>query len=95
MVTIDLYGKKTCELCEHTKRKLDFFMAKWGLDGRVQVRYWDMDTVDGLTEATFNDVLKTPATLVARDGKHIARWEGAIPNSQELKICINGANGPA
>ncbi len=95
MVTINLYGKKSCQLCEHTKRKLGFFLKKWGYEQRVQVEYWDLDTVDGLAEATFNDVLKTPATLVARDGNHVARWEGAIPDSNELKICIDGGTSAA
>jgi hypothetical protein len=95
MVTINVYGKNRCHLCEQTKRKLDFFLKKWGCEGRVALQYWDMDTVDGLTEASFNDVFKAPATLVARDGCHVARWDGVIPNSQELKICIDGAKSPA
>jgi hypothetical protein len=92
MVTINIYGKETCQLCGHAKRKLSFFLKKWGYEQNVQVFYWDMDTEEGLTEASFNDVYKTPTTVVARDGRHVARWDGQIPDSQELKICIDGTN---
>jgi len=95
MVSITLYGKESCQLCGHVRRKLDFFLKKWGYDGKVELRYWDMETVDGLTEASFNDVYRTPTTLVARDGRHVARWEGSVPDSRALRLCIDGMHGAA
>jgi hypothetical protein len=92
LVTITVYGKETCQLCGHVKRKLAVSLKKWGYEQNVQIFYWDMDTEEGLTEATFNDVNKTPTTVVARDGQHVARWDGQVPDSQELKLCIDGTN---
>jgi len=94
MVRIDLYGKESCELCAHTKRKLDVLLKRWGYDANVKIFYWDLDTVDGLTEATFNDVHRTPTTTVSREGKHVARWEGEVPDSRALKLCIDTGTLP-
>ena len=90
MVTINLYGKEGCDRCEHVKRKLDFFLKKWGYLETVELKYWDLDTIDGMTEATYNDVIQTPTTVIARDGDHVAKWEGDIPDSKQLRLCIDG-----
>lgn len=93
MVRIDIFGKDTCELCGHTKRKLAVLLERWGCNGQVQLKYWDMGTVDGLAEAAMNDVMKTPTTIVTRDGKTLARWEAQVPDSRDLKLCIDGNGG--
>ena len=94
MIKVDVFGKETCELCAHTKRKLDIVLDRWGFKDQVETSYWDLGTVEGLAEGTFNDVFKTPTVLVSRDGRHVARWEGEVFDSQQLKLCIDGGGTP-
>ena len=48
-----------------------------------------MDTVDGLAEGAFNDVRSIPTTIINRDGKNIARWDGVVPPPDELSHKIS------
>jgi len=88
MLEINVYTKEGCELCGHTKRKLDVLLKRWGRDGDVKLTYWDLETADGLAEAAFNEVYLTPTTVVSRDGETLARWEAEVPDSRLLKECI-------
>lgn len=79
-----IFGKKTCVKCKSTKQKLEFFLKKWKIEG-VQLSFYDMDTVDGLSESALHDVLKIPTTILEIGGEAKAKWEGEIPNSEEIK----------
>ncbi|GAG08150.1 unnamed protein product [marine sediment metagenome] len=89
MTSIDIYGKDTCKLCPHVKRKVVKLIERWGLSDSVPIRHWDMGEPTGLAEAAFNDVHKTPTTVVMR-GEEVARWSGKAPDSAELKQAIYG-----
>jgi len=93
---IDLFGKTDCSKCASAKRKLDHFLNKWGLVGKVSVNYFDMETIEGRAEGALRDVMKIP-TLIIRDGdRNIARWEGELPHSEEIRLCIeNGKDAAA
>ncbi len=82
---IKIFGKKNCAKCETTKNKIKFFIAKWEMGHKVDVAFHDMTTVDGMAEGAFHDVLEIPTTIVEKDEKIIARWEGEIPHSDKIK----------
>ena len=44
-----------------------------------------MSTVDGMAEGAFNDVLRVPTVIVEHDGRQIARYDGGVADSRELK----------
>lgn len=82
---VEIFGKQDCAKCESTKHKLEHFMAKLGVNGKIGFTFHDMDTVDGLTEGAFRDVFDVPTTIIQRDGEDVARWAGIIPPTIELK----------
>ena len=85
MVTISVFGKENCARCKTTKNKLNHFISSWRLDHEVKIVFHDMETLDGRAEGAFYDVNQIPATIVQKDGRSIARWDGEVPNSDSVK----------
>jgi len=88
---IEVFGKENCARCETTKHKVQHFITKLGLDGRVQLQFHDMDTVDGMTEGAFRDVFDIPTTIIQRDGEDLVRWTGEIPSTAAIKEYLGTA----
>ena len=82
---IKVFGKKDCAKCETTKNKFNHFISKNNYSDKVDLEFHDMDTVDGMAEGAFCDVLKIPTTVIEKEDATIARWEGEVPNSEEFK----------
>lgn len=88
MLKISIFGKPNCAKCKTTKNKLSHFLSQWELDHRVQLVFQDMETVDGRAEGAFYDVNNIPTTLIESDGRELARWDGEVPNSQEVRAAL-------
>jgi len=88
---IEVFGKENCARCETTKHKVQHFITKLGLAGRVQFQFHDMDTVDGMTEGAFRDVFDVPTTIIQRDGEDLVRWTGEIPSTAAIKEYLGTA----
>jgi len=82
---VKIFGKKECNLCKASIRKFQFFLEKWQLTGKVKLAFYDLDTVDGLTEGSLLDALEVPTIIVEKEGLEIARWEKRIPMSEEFQ----------
>lgn len=82
-----IFGKKNCAKCSSTKQKLEFFLKKWKVEN-ARLNFFDMDTVDGLSESALHDVLKIPTVILEIDGEQKVKWEGEIPKSEEIKSYI-------
>ncbi len=88
---IKVFGKKGCAKCQTTKNKLTHFIEKWNYSNIVSLDFLDMDTVEGMAEGAYYDVLKIPTTVIENDdGLTIGRWEGEVPNSEEVKKRFEG-----
>lgn len=83
---IKIFGKPGCAKCQTTKNKFEHFLTKWQYTDKIKLLFCDMDTPDGMAEGAYYDVLKIPTTVLEKDSVPIARWEGEIPNSQEVKV---------
>jgi hypothetical protein len=89
---VSIFGKPDCAKCKSTKNKLGFFLGKWGLVDKVKVEFIDLGTTDGLAEGAFHDVTdKLPTVIIFNGDKTLARWDGKIPNSEEVKLVLQGA----
>lgn len=88
---IKIFGKAGCAKCTTTKSKLTHFIDKWNYGDNVSLDFFDMDTVDGMAEGAYYDALKIPTTIVENDGTILGRWEGDVPNSDDVKECIEQA----
>ena len=78
MGKVKVFVKDGCYKCPSAKEVL----KKEGLEGL----YYDMDTVDGLAEASYYGILSTPTLIVEdRDEKTLADFRGIVPTPQQIK----------
>jgi len=87
---IKVFGKPNCEFCKTTMKKFETFLSRWNVPpDKIALTFFDMETVDGLTEGAFYGVTKIPATVIEKDQAVIARWDGKVPLSEEFKEHFN------
>ena len=94
-VTIAVYGREGCNRCAAARKKIDFFLKKWGFAEMAEMVYHDMSTEDGMAEAAFNEVMDIPAIIIKHDGQDVSRWDGELPDSNQLRLRIENATGVA
>jgi len=82
---VKIFGKKECNLCKASVKKFQFFLNKWELAEKVELSFYDLDTVDGLAEGSLLDALEVPTIILEEDGVEIARWEKTVPRSDEFE----------
>jgi len=82
---VRIFGKKECSLCKATSEKISFFVEKWKLKSDVAVVFYDMDTIDGLAEGSFQNAMDVPTTVFVKDGLEIARVTKEVPDSGKLE----------
>ena len=87
---IRIFGKKNCAKCETTKNKLSHLLKKNGYEDNIELDFQDMDTVGGMAEGAYYDVLKIPTTVIEHQERQITRWEGEVPKTEELLKRIIG-----
>ena len=88
---IKIFGKKECAKCETTKNKLSHFLKKGGYEGRIGLEFQDMDTVEGMAEGAYYDVLKVPTSIAEKDEEILARWEGEVPRTDDIRAVAEKA----
>ena len=83
---VKVFGKPGCEFCKTTMKKFETFFDRWKIDqAKIPLTFFDMEQVDGLAEGAFYSVSKIPATIIEKEGSILARWDGAVPLSEEFK----------
>ena len=82
---VKVFGKPGCEFCKTTMRKFETFFTLWKIMDKVELSFFDMETVDGLAEGAFLSVSKVPTSIIENDGQVLARWDGKVPVSEEFK----------
>ncbi|MFH2138622.1 MAG: thioredoxin family protein [Candidatus Omnitrophota bacterium] len=82
---IKIFGKNNCAKCETTKNKVRHFVTKWEADDKVDIVFHDMDTIDGMAEGAYHDVLQIPTTIIEKEEKVLDRWDGEVPHSDKIK----------
>ncbi len=84
MGSIKIFIKGECPKCPAAKEIGGLLQG----DG-LPVLYYDLETPDGLAEATFYSVLSTPTILIEdKDEQVVAGWRGSIPTLQEIQRVI-------
>jgi glutaredoxin len=85
MLTIKIFGKQGCDACKSTKEKFDVFLSHWEKKDAAKVEFYDLDTVEGLTEGSMVGATDVPTTIIEQDGKEMVRWEKQVPLSKDFK----------
>ena len=77
---IKIFWQKNCLHCSEAKN-----IGKQ-LEKEAAVQYFDIDTVDGLAEASYYDIASTPSMVVLDDDdKEIKTWRGKTPRLEEIR----------
>lgn len=75
---IILFWKENCAKCPEAKKLLSQLKIE-------EYESFDVDTEDGLTEASYYNVLSTPSILILdNDDEEIAGWRGIVPSIVEI-----------
>jgi hypothetical protein len=88
MLEIKIFGKLKCSLCESTKKKVEFLLDKWGMKESVNVVFYNMESLAGLTEGAMLNATDIPTTIVTKDNVEVARWVKKVPESEELRSSL-------
>ncbi len=82
MKKIYIFGKPDCPVCKETQKKIHYFKEKEKFDAEIQ--YFDMETVDGLSEGAMHEVSDIPTVIIFDEDKELARWVRTPPISKEF-----------
>ena len=68
-----------------TRKKIEFFIEKWNLKDNIKIVFYDLDTIEGLTEGSFQNAVDVPTTIFLKDGSEITRVVKEVPESEKLE----------
>ena len=78
---IKIFTKAECPKCP----AMEEIVQKLKREG-ISVFKYDVDTIEGLAEASFHSILSTPSLLIEdEEEKEVAAWRGTTPTLQEVK----------
>jgi hypothetical protein len=81
MELIKIFTKAKCPKCPAVKE----MSTKLREEGVIVLNY-DLDTVDGLAEASFYSILSTPSIIIEdEEEREVISWRGVVPTLQEVK----------
>jgi len=81
MGSVKIFTKAKCPKCPAAK-EMGMALKKEG----VEVLNYDLDTIDGLAEASFYSVLSTPSVVIEdEEEREMASWRGIVPTLQEVR----------
>jgi glutaredoxin len=76
---IKIFWQKNCPHCPEARN-----IGKQ-LEKETEVQYFDIDTVDGLAEASYYNIASTPSMIIVdNDDNEIKAWRGKTPDIQEV-----------
>ena len=86
MGSVKIFVKAKCPKCPATK-EIESTLKGEG----VPVYHYDLDTLDGLAEASFYSILSTPSIIIENEKEEeVISWRGVVPSLQEVKQHLIG-----
>ena len=82
MKKIYIFGKSNCPVCKEIQNKVHYFKEKKKFD--AEIKYFDMETVSGLTEGAMHEVSDVPTIIIFDQDKELVRWARTPPISKEF-----------
>ena len=81
MGSVKVFVKAKCPKCPAAK-EIETTLKEEGFP----VLHYDLDTIDGLAEASFYSILSTPSIIIENDKEEeVVSWRGVVPTLQEVK----------
>lgn len=82
-----IFGRETCEACQSIKEKIEYYNNKYT---PIPMEYYDVDSVDGLTESAYRSVPDIPTVILMKDDVEVKRWVKSAPIFSELNDFLAG-----
>lgn len=77
---VKIFWQEKCPNCPKAKE-----LGKQ-LENELTVQYFNVDSVDGLAEASYYDVMTTPSVVIVdKNNREIKTWRGTTPYLEEIK----------
>ena len=81
MESVKIFIKAKCPKCPAVK-EIGMNLKEEG----VPVYHYDLDTIDGLAEASYYSILSTPSIIIEDEQeREVIGWRGVVPTLQEVK----------
>jgi hypothetical protein len=81
MGSIKIFTKANCPKCPVAK-EMGMELKKEGMP----VLHYDLDTIDGLAEASYHSIVSTPTFLIEdEEEREVICWRGKVPTLKEVK----------
>jgi hypothetical protein len=88
MGSLKIFTKAKCPRCPAVK-EIGVELRKEG----VPVYHYDLDTIEGLAEASFYSILSTPSLIIEdEEEREVMSWRGVVPTLQEVKEHLSESN---
>jgi hypothetical protein len=85
MGTVKIFYKDSCPLCPLAKKLRDNLEVQ-----NVGVRDYNVETAEGLAEATFYRVMALPSIFVEDESENwLGEWRGSVPPMEEVLSIVN------
>jgi len=86
MGIVKIFYKDDCPMCPMAKKLKESLVEK-----DVGVVDFNVETVEGLAEATFYHVKAVPTVLVEDEKENwLGEWRGNVPHIEEVLTLVNG-----
>ncbi|HBE44524.1 MAG TPA: hypothetical protein DDW17_03480 [Deltaproteobacteria bacterium] len=86
MGIVKIFYKDSCPMCPMAKKLKESLIEK-----DVGVVDFNVETVEGLAEATFYHVKAVPTVLVEDEKENwLGEWRGNVPHIEEVLTLVNG-----
>jgi glutaredoxin len=86
MGIVKIFYKDDCPMCPMAKKLKDNLQEK-----EIGVVDYNVETAEGLAEATFYHVMALPTVLVEDETENwLGEWRGNVPKMEEVLNIVNG-----
>jgi hypothetical protein len=86
MGIVKIFYKDGCPMCPMAKSLKDDLITK-----NIGVHYYNVETAEGLAEATFYRVMALPTIFVEDEMENgVGEWRGNVPKTEEVLRAVRG-----
>jgi len=84
MGTVKIFYKEDCPMCPLAKKLVDLLQEE-----KIGVCSYNVETAEGLAEATFYNVKALPTVVVEDEMENgLGEWRGKVPNMDEVLSAV-------
>ena len=77
---VKIFWQENCPNCPKAKE------LGMELKNIIAVQYFNVDSVDGLAEASYYDIMSTPSVVIVnQNGCELKAWRGTTPYLEEIE----------